>query len=436
MGKGKLLYISPQIPQSTGGGTPMRAASHIKVLSQLFEVTLAMVGPYVSEVEVEKRLTADVRAACASVLVINRNAVINRVLRRTRSAWARLLFEALWPVPVEVPPCRLALAELGIRVAGKSFDVVHCFRLYTASLRSLRRHDVSIGRAVLDLDDYQSKAGFRSTLAVRSVAGKRQAVLSWVTALKWWILESLLIPSFADALVCSELDQQTLRSRFPGINWHAVPNIVNPPPEFHPIDQPRFTFLFVGRFDYVVNSDAILFFCTSVMPLLRQRAPGKFRVLIVGRAGYYLNTIRAVMANEEVRIILDPPDLLPYYAQSDVIVVPLRSGGGTRIKILEAFSYGLPVVSTTVGAEGLDVTPSSDIVIADCAQDFAEQCLRLWRDEPLRRQIATRGRDLWRRKYSPATLVTAFNEVYGGTSDDRSIPSNPEHEAACNWFTQ
>ena len=67
----------------------------------------------------------------------------------------------------------------------------------------------------------------------------------------------------------------------------------------------------------------------------------------------------------------------PYYAQSDAVIVPIRGGGGTRIKILEAFSYGLAVVSTTVRAEGLDVTPSSDIIIADGTEAFAEQCHRI-----------------------------------------------------------
>jgi glycosyltransferase involved in cell wall biosynthesis len=219
----------------------------------------------------------------------------------------------------------------------------------------------------------------------------------------------LLIPSFDDGLVCSEFDRQRLRRRFPVVHWHVLPNTVAEPPEFHRAGADPFTFLFVGILNYLPNYDAMVFFCERVLPLFRQDAPGEFRVMIVGRPGYDLDQLAAI---KEVRVVLDPPDVAPYYAQSDAVIVPLRGGGGTRIKILEAFSYGLPVISTTIGAEGLDVTPGLDIIIADGAEDFAEQCRRIWTDALLRRRIAIAGRERWRQKYSPAALVAALNNVY------------------------
>jgi len=151
-----------------------------------------------------------------------------------------------------------------------------------------------------------------------------------------------------------------------------------------------------------------------VVPILRQVGPGEFRVLIVGGAGSDLD-LKRLTAIEEVRVVANPPDVSPYYGQSDAVIVPIRAGGGTRIKILEAFSYGLPIVSTTIGAEGLDVTPGSDIIIADGAECFAEQCHRIWTDDRLRQRIAAGGRDLWRRKYNLAALATALKGVYEGT---------------------
>jgi glycosyltransferase involved in cell wall biosynthesis len=205
------------------------------------------------------------------------------------------------------------------------------------------------------------------------------------------------------------LDRQKLCRRFPRTRWHIVPNIVPEPPEFSAVGNDRFTFLFVGQLGYLPNWDAVLFFCTHVLPVLRRDAPSGFKVLIVGRSGGDLDRLTGI---EEVRVVVNPPDLLPYYAQSDVVIVPLRGGGGTRVKIIEAFSYGLPVVSTTIGAEGLDVTPGSDIIIADGAEAFADQCLRIWRNDDLRRRIAAAGCDLWRRKYSSAALVATLNTVY------------------------
>jgi len=408
MGKKRLLYVSKDAPASTGGGTVMRAASHIKVLSELFDVTLAIVGNHRSEAEIHRCL-GDVRKACVSVVVVSRTSAINRRLERTQRFRARALFEALWP---KFAPYRPALAELGRRLAGERFDVVHCFRLNTGLLRLLKRHGIIFDRSILDFDSYESQAEFRSIKTFRTLIGTRLSAVSWLKAVIWWVLESLLIPSFDDVLVCSEFDRQRLRRRFTRTRWHVVPNTVAEPPEFDAVGRDRFTFLFVGHLGYLPNWDAVLFFCTQVLPALRRNTPGKFRVLIVGRAGGELDRLTAI---KEVRVIVNPPDLKTYYAQSDVVIVPLRGGGGTRVKILEAFSYGLPVVSTTIGAEGLDVTPCSDIIIVDGAEAFADWCLRLWTDDLLRQRIAGAGRDLWRRKYSPAVLVVALNALYKGS---------------------
>jgi len=294
-------------------------------------------------------------------------------------------------------------------LAREQFDVVHCFRLNTGLLRLLKRHGIGFSRSVLDFDSYESQAEFRSIRLFRPLIGTELSVVSWLKAIKWWLLESLLISNFDDAIVCSEYDRRTLYRRFPRTRWHVVPNIVPEPTECKAVGSDCFTFLFVGQLGYLPNWDAVLFFGTHVLPILRRHAHGRLRVMIVGRAGGDLDRLKAM---EGVQIVVDPPDLRPYYAQSDVVIVPLRGGGGTRVKVIEAFSYGLPVVSTTIGAEGLDVTPDSDIIIADGAKAFGDQCLRIWRDDVLRRRIAAAGHDLWRRRYSSAALVTALNTVY------------------------
>jgi glycosyltransferase involved in cell wall biosynthesis len=407
--KKRLLYISTHVPGSTYGGTEMRAANHILALSELFEVTLAIVGDHGSEAEVRTRLSDNLMKACVSVLIICWTPAIIRRLRRTWRFQVRVLLEALWPTPLFFAPYPTALSELGRRLRGQHFDVVHCFRLNTGLLRRLKRHGVSFTRSVLDFDSYESRAEFRSIRTFRSLVGSQMSFVSWLKATKWWALESQLIPSFEDGLVCAESDRQKLRRRFPRTQWHVVPNVVPEPPKFRAVTSDRFTFLFVGQLGYLPNWDAVMFFCTDVLPILRPNAPGPFRVLIVGRPGGDPDRLAGI---EEVRVVLNPPDLLPYYSQSDAVIVPLRGGGGTRVKILEAFSYGLPVVSTTIGAEGLDVTSGSDIIIADGAAAFAKECLRIWRDDILRRQIAAMGHDLWRRKYSAAALASALGSIY------------------------
>ena len=413
MGKPKLLFVSPYFPRLKGPGAPMRAASQIMALAAMFDVTLAIVSDYAGEADPETFVPAYLRTTCVSVIVINRISTVERVLRR--AARGERLLEALWPLPrgfTAIGPGMVALAK---RLAGQRFDVVHCFRLRTARFpRLMRRYGVVCDRAVLDFDDYQSRAMFGSLRPLAAAVGKRLAAARGLEAAKWAMLESRLIPGFDDAYVCSAADRARLARRFPRNRWHVVPNVMAEPMHARTGERDRFTFLFVGLLSYPPNTDAVLFFCEHVLTIQRRRAPAPFRVLIVGHDPSALSRLRAITG---VEIVAGPPDVAPYYAQADVAIVPLRAGGGTRIKILEAFAFGLPVISTTVGAEGLDVTSDRDILIADGAEAFADQCCRLWADDALRRRIAAAGHELWRRRYTPAALEAAFAALFADRTD-------------------
>jgi len=100
----------------------------------------------------------------------------------------------------------------------------------------------------------------------------------------------------------------------------------------------------------------------------------------------------------------------PYYHDADVVVVPVRAGGGTRIKLLEAFSHGRPVVSTTIGAEGIDAQPDADLLVADGPDAFAARCAELMRQPALRRRLAARALELVRTRHSPSRLLDAVRQ--------------------------
>ena len=417
MRKPKLLFVWPFLPHLTSTGAPMRAGMQIVALAKIFDVTLAIVSDCIGDVDVEALLSDEVRNVCASIIVVDRVGTVERLLRCVHSLQLQLILEALWPFPRWYTTMGPALNALATQLAGQHFDVVHCSRLRTGRLsRLMKRHGIAVDRLVLDLDDYESQAIFRSVRPLVRVIGRQLAAARWLEAVKWVALEKLLIPRFDDVCVCSVADQAKLGRRFPRNRWHVLPNVAAEPPRAAARGHDPFTFLFVGQLSYPPNTDAVVFFCERILPLLRERAPGPFRVLIVGRHPGRLARLGS-LANVEV--IGNPPDVAPYYARSDAAVVPLRAGGGTRIKILEAFSHGIPVVSTTIGAEGLDVTPGADILVADDPESFAEQCRRLLTDEPLRRRIAAAGRLLWQRKYSPAALDAALAAIYlGQRSED------------------
>src|SRR5215471_7028092 len=123
----------------------MRAASHIQTLSKLFDITLAIVSDC-SKTDVHKRVATDIKGTCVSLIVISRISVINDLRQQSRSFWARVILRGAMANRSVIRV--LSLAELGRRLAGEAFDVVHCFRLYTAIPRLLWRHGIRFDRTI------------------------------------------------------------------------------------------------------------------------------------------------------------------------------------------------------------------------------------------------------------------------------------------------
>jgi glycosyltransferase involved in cell wall biosynthesis len=156
------------------------------------------------------------------------------------------------------------------------------------------------------------------------------------------------------------------------------------------------TLVFPGALTYGANFDAMAFFLNQVFPLVKARWP-EVILRITGRA----NGVPVDRLPLDERVILTGylDDVRPTVAQSWACVVPLRIGGGTRLKILEAMALGTPVVSTSKGAEGLEITPGEDILIADEPTEFADAVLRLLDDPVLRTELAANGQRLVREQY-------------------------------------
>ncbi|HST74258.1 MAG TPA: glycosyltransferase family 4 protein, partial [Acetobacteraceae bacterium] len=369
-----LLYISPEMPRLTGSGMAIRSASQILVLSELFDVSLAVVATGVSEEEVCAAIAPEVKAVCASIVVATTNPLIDRILARAGSAQGRVIVEGLSPLPLGYARVFPLLPALADKVAaahpGHRFDVVQCFRGVTGRMPGLlRKRGVSWGRAVLDLDDYESFSKSRYVRQFSANIGRQFTALRRLEAWKLRRLEDRFVPAFDDAHVCSTADQAMLRARFPAVRWTVVPNVVPRPPPAARTRAAVFTFLFVGSLDYSPNRDAMLFFTREILPILRRSAPAPFRVVIAGRRPDA--EIQALAELDGVDVVADPPALAPYSAEADVAIVPVRSGAGTRIKILEAFSFRVPVVSTELGAEGLELSGGTDLLFSDSAEDFA-----------------------------------------------------------------
>lgn len=168
--------------------------------------------------------------------------------------------------------------------------------------------------------------------------------------------------------------------------------------------------LILGTMFYPPNSDAALWFCREALPALLARLP-ELRVSIVGaRPPRELQEMPQRFPQVQVAGFVD--DLAPYFESASLLAVPLRVGGGMRVKILEAFTRGLPVVSTSIGYEGIEATPGKHLLAADDAGEFTQAVAGLIENPELASQLGNNGRRLVEEKYDWRVLYNKYDEVY------------------------
>jgi polysaccharide biosynthesis protein PslH len=217
---------------------------------------------------------------------------------------------------------------------------------------------------------------------------------------------------FDRVLVCSQQDRERLGGRHVTVVPNGAPRGENGASRV----EGSSTLLFCGTLGWEQNADAVLFFVREIRPLVRAERPDA-RFVVVGK--HPSPAIRALHDGHRVTVVHDVPSVEPYYREAPGLVVPIRVAGGTRIKILEAFSLGTPVVSTSVGGEGLDVVPGEHLLVADTPRTFADRCLALLADPDLGRRLASRAVALVEVRYSWPAIEQSMIRMVRDLLDDR-----------------
>jgi sugar transferase (PEP-CTERM/EpsH1 system associated) len=186
--------------------------------------------------------------------------------------------------------------------------------------------------------------------------------------------------------------------------------------------------VFTGSMDWLPNEDGMVFFCREILPAIRALEPA-VRLSIVGRSP--TPRVRR-LAGDAVRVTGGVDDVRPYIREAAAYVVPLRVGGGTRLKIFEAMAMGKAVVTTSIGAEGLPITNGDHAVVVDEPRAFAEAVVRVIRDVSWRRQLERAARALVVRRYDwsavAGELEQALIEFAGVPSRLEGTPGRPEQQ--------
>lgn len=401
----RCLFVSPFVPFPPEDGGRIRIHELMKGIARHNQVDLLTLDDGSEE---SRRAVGELRSQGFPVDVVSHRT------RRSPSTVARALMRGDSLYRTLYTSDALA-RSLRARLADTPYDIVQYEFAFMAPYAPPRSGDGP--RVVIDAHnlEYRLNVGLRDvstgargipyrTYARREAARRRR--------------EETAMFQIADQVVTvSRADRDALRRDARGVAAEVVPNgvdlerfVPSPAPED---DRPP-SAVFVGKMDYRPNVDAVRWFCAEVMPLVRRASPD-FRFVICGSRP--TAAVRALDRIPGVSVLGRVPDTRPYLREAALAVVPLRAGSGTRLKVLEALALGRPVVSTTLGCEGLDVVDGRHVVLADSAAGFADRVVGLLARPTERERLARAGRRLAEDCYGWPAIVNRLEQIYERVRD-------------------
>ncbi len=389
----RILFVAPRLPLPADTGAKIRTFHLIRQARRWYDVDLICYGFGAGEREV-----AGLRAMGVGVTLVP------WPLRPWPSRIGQVLCggtpHSVWKY--DTVAFRDRLREI---LARRTYVVVHTDHIHMAPFRVCAGEETA---TVLDEHNVEYRILERCAGVTRDPL--RRAVYHLQTG-RMRRFEAAAARRFTACLTVSEDDRTALERLTRGcVPVSVVPNGVDTgffSPDGKDADD---GLVFTGSMDWLPNEDAVIFFRREILPGIWKRRP-RTRFYVVGRNPS--GRLRACLAGDD-RIVVTGgvEDIRPFVRDASVYVVPIRVGGGTRLKILEAMAMGKPVVSTTVGAEGIAHTPGRDIVLADAPDDFVRAVVSLLEDADRRRSTGAAARDLVLRTYDWDIVGERLRRVY------------------------
>lgn len=396
----KILFLTPFLPSPPRFGGQRRLDGLMRGLAQKHEVDVLSFN---RSDEWEHSSIEATRKYCREVVTKSNLDLVD--VREKRTAQLRSLlslhsFEHL--LAARRSDFQRALDGMLLRTR---YDVVQVEFVWMTAFRFGGRGP-SAPRWVLDEHNVEYDILKRT---VNAAAGLSRHVYN---ALNWRKLareEHAAWRRFDGVTLTSKRDEELLQRDTPGVRSAVVPNGV---------DLTEFavsvgsgdtdSLLYFGAINYFPNQEAVTYFIDHIFPRIRQRRPNaKFRIVGPGAPESVLSR-----QGNGVEVVGMVDAVAPYIEQASAIVVPLRIGGGTRLKIVEALAKGKPVISTRLGAEGLDVIHDEHLLLADEPADFADQVERVLSDSTLAARLGASGRRLMEDRYSWQSIVLGLERFY------------------------
>lgn len=390
----RILFAAQLLPLPLDAGPKVRAFYVLRQLAEAgHDVTLLC---FVRPGDTPEHLE-DVGRYCRAVEAVP---LSRSRLRDLRDGAASLLS----PTPFLIrrdrrPAMDRRLASL---LKTRTYDAFHADQLWMAPLAD---DCDAIGLTVIDQHNAVFKVPERLAAHHRNPAAR---VLLRVEAAKLARFERATVDQFDEVVWVTREDRQAVCGAAPGPRHHVIPIAVDPGAN-PPVRRPSpFRVTFLGGLHWPPNADGVRWFVDRAWPTVSRAVPDVV-FTVIGKGS---NRVLASDPAARIDVRGYVPDLLPLLEETAAFVVPLRTGAGMRVKILDAWCWGLPVVSTTVGAEGIETTPGEDVLIADEPDAFAGELIALLQQSALARRIGAGGRATVESRYDWRKVYQAWHQVY------------------------
>jgi glycosyltransferase involved in cell wall biosynthesis len=406
----RILFVADLLPYPTvdhSGGTDL--FHYIEWLSQRHEVSLiSFAGP--GEMEQANVM----REYCADVEVISSARTLGSKVRRV-------------PLLLRYPQrlVRYQSKEFGRRLAmllrKRTFDIIHAERIWMAhhlrqgSIETLLNpteppnRSMERPRLVLDEVDVYSSVAKQRYLGSKTPWGRAFHYTEWLRSRAY---EASLYPHADLILTRSDKDRQDILARHAGLSVKVLPPWFEGLGELSTLDTPPsepHSLLFLGTMRAWRNYSAVQYFHQEIWPLVRHQVPDASFYIVGSKPP---ESIRQLDHEPGIHVLGYVEDLVPRFAHCSVFVAPLLTAGGIIVKILNAMAAGRPVVTTTLGNQGIGALPERDIRIADSPGEFARKTVELLSDRSLWQRISENGRSFVRRNFDWEQAMRSVEDAY------------------------
>lgn len=395
-----ILFVTNEIPYFTGGGMPIRDFNLIKNLSGIHQFTVVCfedrdLGSMV------KKLTALEKIIVKVVLVKGIDEHLNKWTARLQTI-EHIFHPKSWHV--RVFSSKAMKKQVKSLINARKYDIVHVNHVEMGQLLQLVTHS----KRVLGIEVVTPK--LERLLNIQT--GILTRIANYVEWKKFKHYEKAIYGKMDLYTMASEIEENRVREISPEAKVVVIPNGVDTAffrssyDCWHGEQEKRI--LFIGTMSYEPNEDAVLYFYEKIWPTLKYEIPS-LKWWIVGR-----NPTIAMKAitSVDIEVMGEVESIQPYMESSTIMIVPLRCGGGTRLKILEAMAAGLPVVSTTIGAEGLNINDGENILLADSPEGFTDAITRILSDVTLMQSVRTKARQLVENQYDWSIISKKLDQAY------------------------